>query len=369
MRTMSDTAPQCMEIPTAMTEEFVAALKVRARYRARELGFADARFTRPDTSEEEPRFNDWLDRGLNGTMAFLAEHGRKRFRGDALLPGARSALTVRLDYLPEVRTRDLLDHPEKAYIARYALGRDYHKLMRKRLAKLGQWLEQQIGELGYRAFADSAPVLERALARNAGLGWVGKNTLVLNRDAGSWFFLGELMTDCPIPPDPPQATEHCGSCTRCLDICPTGAFTRAWELDARKCISYLTIEHSGPIPEELRKPMGNRIFGCDDCQIVCPWTKFTPNTKEPDFQPRHNLDEADLLDLFQWDENTFLKRTEGMAIRRTGYENWQRNLAVALGNGSPRPEAIAALEAAYPNSTPLVQEHIRWALDQLSRKK
>ncbi|MCH8550702.1 MAG: tRNA epoxyqueuosine(34) reductase QueG [Natronospirillum sp.] len=344
-------------------------LKVRLRQQAEQLGFADAGVTGTDVSAEKPRFQSWLDRGLHGTIAFLSEHGDKRFHADQLVPGTRSVISVRLDYLPDVRTTELLDHPEKAYIARYALGRDYHKLMRKRLVQLARWLEGEIGPFGYRAFADSAPVLERAMARNAGLGWVGKHTLVLNQHAGSWFFLGELFTDLELPPDPPQETQHCGSCTRCLDVCPTNAFTRAWELDARRCISYLTIEHDGPIPEDLRQPMGNRVFGCDDCQIFCPWTKFTPHTREADFTPRHQLDEADLIDLFLWDEATFLQRTEGMAIRRTGYENWLRNLAVALGNGSARPEAVAALHQRRIDCSEMVKEHINWALKQLDKKQ
>ncbi|TGG94054.1 tRNA epoxyqueuosine(34) reductase QueG [Natronospirillum operosum] len=343
-------------------------IKARLHDKALSLGFADMGVTGTDVSAEKPRFDAWLARGYHGSMGFLAAHGDKRFHADKLVPDTRSVISVRLDYLPDTRTHELLDHPEQAYIARYALGRDYHKLMRKRLVQLARWLEEVVGPFGYRAFADSAPVLERAVARNAGLGWVGKHTLVLNRHAGSWFFLGELYTDLELPPDPPQATQHCGSCTRCLDVCPTNAFTGPWELDARKCISYLTIEHDGPIPEPLRAPMGNRIFGCDDCQIYCPWTKFTPHTREADFTPRHQLDEADMVALFLWDEATFLQRTEGMAIRRTGYENWLRNLAVALGNGSPRPEALQALRRRRPECSELVQEHIDWALQRLRAK-
>ena len=339
--------------------------RTRLDEQAEALGFADLGVTGIDLSAEKPRYQAWLDKGYHGTMAYLADHGDKRFHADQLVPGTRAVISVRMDYKPPARTRELLDHPTQAYIARYALGRDYHKLMRKRLVQLAKWMEQEVGALGYRAFVDSAPVLERAIARNAGLGWQGKHTLIINSQAGSWFFLGELFTDLPLPPDAPQATEHCGSCTRCLDVCPTQAFTKAWELDASKCISYLTIEHKGPIPKELRAPMGNRIFGCDDCQIYCPWTKFSPTTEEADFQPRHTLDEADLLALFGWDEATFLERTEGMAIRRTGYENWQRNIAVALGNGATSAEAIEALRKRHPTSTPMVQEHIEWALARL----
>ncbi len=343
--------------------------KQRLHDEALALGFADLGVTGTDLSAEKPGYQAWLDKGYHGTMDYLAKHGDKRFFADRLVPGTQSVISVRMDYLPEAETESRLDHPTKAYIARYALGRDYHKLMRKRLVKLAKWLESQVGELGYRAFVDSAPVLERAMARNAGLGWVGKHTLVLNSKAGSWFFLGELYTDLPLPPDPPQETEHCGTCTRCLDVCPTNAFTQAWELDARKCISYLTIEHKGAIPEDLRAPMGNRIFGCDDCQIFCPWTKFTPRTREADFTPRHQLDDAELLDLFLWDEATFLARTEGMAIRRTGYENWLRNIAVALGNGAPSKDVIQALKWRRETSSELVREHIDWALSRLNGRR
>lgn len=340
--------------------------RTRLNAQATALGFADLGITGPDLSAEKPRYQAWLAKGYHGTMDYLAAHGDKRFYADQLVPGTRAIVSVRMDYKPPARTQELLDHPTKAYIARYALGRDYHKLMRKRLVQLARWMEQEVGALGYRAFVDSAPVLERAIARNAGLGWQGKHTLIINAKAGSWFFLGELYTDLPLLPDPPQATEHCGSCTRCLDVCPTQAFTQAWELDASKCISYLTIEHKGAIPEDLRAKMGNRIFGCDDCQIYCPWTKFSPDTRETDFHPRHQLDEAELLTLFLWDENTFLAHTEGMAIRRTGYENWQRNLAVALGNGAATQPVVNALSMRRAISTPMVQEHIDWALRRLT---
>lgn len=343
-------------------------LKVDLLQEAKNLGFADLKTTGIDLSAERDAYEQWLAQGYQGTMSYLARNLEKRFDPTQLVPGTRSIISVRMDYLPDVKTHALLDHPEKAYIARYALGRDYHKLMRQRLKRLAVWLHEHIGPFGYRAFTDSAPVLERAIARNAGLGWIGKHTLLLNQQAGSWFFLGELFTDLELPSDPPTTEQHCGSCTRCLDVCPTQAFTRAWELDASKCISYLTIEHQGSIPIEFRAAIGNRIFGCDDCQIFCPFTKFTTLTQEPDYSPRHQLDEAGMLDLFLWDEAKFLSRTEGMAIRRAGYENWQRNLAVGLGNGAPLPEVFAALYARRLICSELVCEHIDWALTQLQRR-
>lgn len=353
---------------SAQSQLDLQALKTQLAEQAKQLGFADLKTTGVDLSAERAAYERWLAQGFQGTMDYLARNLDLRFDPSLLQAGTRSIISVRMDYLPNVRTRALLDDPEQAYIARYALGRDYHKLMRQRLKKLALWLIEQIGPFGYRAFTDSAPVLERAIARNAGLGWIGKHTLVLNQQAGSWFFLGELFTDLQLPADPPQAQQHCGSCSRCLEVCPTQAFTRAWELDASKCISYLTIEHQGPIPVELRAAMGNRVFGCDDCQIFCPFTKFTPITQEADFSPRHQLDEAKMLDLFLWDESEFLARTEGMAIRRAGYENWQRNLAVGLGNGAAKPEVIAALAQRRASASAMVREHIDWALTRLQSR-
>jgi epoxyqueuosine reductase len=272
-----------------------------------------------------------------------------------------------MDYLPEgADPQSVLADGAQAYVSRYALGRDYHKLMRGRLAKLAKRIEAELGKGHYRAFVDSAPVLERALAENAGLGWIGKNTMLINEKAGSWFFLGEIYTDIPLPADAPQETEHCGSCRACLDICPTNAFIDPWVLDARKCISYLTIELDGSIPESLRTSMGNRIYGCDDCQIVCPWNKFAQQTSEPDFAPRHALDTIGLLECFSWDEEIFLKKTEGSAIRRIGHERWRRNVAVALGNAPSSPDVIDALTAALDDPSGQVREHARWALSQHS---
>jgi epoxyqueuosine reductase len=274
-----------------------------------------------------------------------------------------------MDYLPEgADAEQVLLQSELAYISRYALGRDYHKLMRARLAKLARQIETQLGTGRYRAFVDSAPVLERALAENAGLGWIGKNTMLLNDKAGSWFFLGEIYTDIPLPPDPPQATQHCGTCQACLDICPTQAFVAPWVLDARKCISYLTIEFDGVIPEALRRAMGNRIYGCDDCQLVCPWNKFAAQTREPDFAPRHQLDSITLATCFGWDEATFLARTEGSAIRRIGYSQWRRNVAIALGNADTSDEVVRALQSAVDDPSAVVREHVLWALAQHTQR-
>lgn len=330
-----------------------------------ELGFQAVGFTGIELSQHQDYLAKWLAAGYHGQMDWMARHGDKRSRPEALVPGTCTVITARMDYLPEGEDPEtVLASTDKAYISRYALGRDYHKLMRARLAKLAKKIETQLGRGQYRAFVDSAPVLERALAENAGLGWIGKNTMLLNDKAGSWFFLGEIYTDIPLPTDPPQETEHCGSCRACLDVCPTNAFSAPWVLDARKCISYLTIEHDGVIPEALRPAMGNRIYGCDDCQLVCPWNKFAQRTAEPDFAPRHGLDDIDLLDCFGWDESTFLARTEGSAIRRIGYERWRRNVAIALGNAASSGAIKAALTLALEDPSDIVREHVQWALAQ-----
>jgi len=329
-----------------------------------ELGFEKMGVSSVNLGEHGEHLQRWLARGFHGEMRFMAEHGDKRWRPDKLEPGTIRVLSFRMDYLPLAEDpRDVLENPNKAYIARYTLGRDYHKLIRKRLAQLASRIQAEVGG-HYRAFVDSAPVLERAIAEQAGLGWIAKNTMLINEKAGSWFFLGEIYTDLPLPLSEPQESKYCGSCTACLDICPTQAFTGPFQLDARRCISYLTIEHKGSIDPELRPLMGNRIFGCDDCQLCCPWNKFAKPTAEEDFQPRHELDTADLIDLFLWDETIYLSKTEGSALRRIGYERWLRNLAVALGNA---PSTIAVIEALsqrqdYPSD--LVQEHVAWALKQ-----
>ncbi len=347
------------------TDVDCAALADEIRAWSRELGFDAVGISGVELDEDEGHLMRWLDDGMYGEMHYMPRHGTRRSRPQSLVPGTARVISVRMDHMPPGLADgwSLLDSPERGYVARYALGRDYHKLMRKRLQKLAERIRARIGDFGYRAFVDSAPVLEKALARNAGLGWIGKHTLLLSRKAGSWFMLGELFTDLPLPVDAP-ATAHCGSCRRCIDVCPTGAIVAPYRLDARRCISYLTIELKGSIPEELRAPIGNRIFGCDDCQLVCPWNKFAQHTDEPDFAPRHGLDGARLVDLFAWDEDTFLRNTEGMAIRRTGYEGWLRNIAVALGNAPGSDAVVDALKARTDDASPIVREHVAWALEQ-----
>ena len=331
----------------------------------RELGFQQVGITGTDLAEDERRLQRWLAAGRHGEMDYMSRHGTRRSRPQALQPGTVSVISVRMDYLPPV-ARDawaVIDDPQLAFVSRYALGRDYHKVMRQRLQRLAERIEHRIGDFGYRVFVDSAPVLEKALARNAGLGWVGKHTNLIHRQAGSWFFLGELYTDLRLPVAEP-ATEHCGTCTACIDVCPTDAIVGPWELDARRCISYLTIEHRGPIPEAFRKAMGNRVYGCDDCQLVCPWNKFASLSVEADFAVRHGLDSASLVDLFSWSEETFLQRTAGSAIRRIGHERWLRNLAVALGNAKGTDAVIGALRSRSDHPSALVREHVIWALAQ-----
>lgn len=343
----------------------LVALTVSIRDWAAELGFQQIGITDIDLSEDAPRLDAYLAAGYHGEMAYMADHGTMRSRPDELVPGTVRVISVRMDYLPEdTQMAQMLAQPEQAYISRYALGRDYHKLIRKRLQQLAEKITQEIGPFGYRAFVDSAPVLEKSLARKAGLGWVGKNTLILNRKAGSWFFLGELFIDLPLPMDEPNDRDHCGKCSACLDVCPTQAFVGDRVLDARRCISYLTIELKGAIPEELRPMMGNRVFGCDDCQLVCPWNRFSKPTQEDDFKPRHNLDNSTLAELFMWTEEEFLKRTQGSPIRRTGYERWLCNIAVGLGNAPSTIPVLEALKARLDYPSELVQEHVLWALQQ-----
>ncbi|MDI3323698.1 tRNA epoxyqueuosine(34) reductase QueG [Pontibacterium granulatum] len=335
---------------------------------ARELGFQQCGITTPDLSEHGDHLKAWLDAGYQGQMDYLNNHFEKRLDPTLLVPGTQRIICVRMDYMPEnTRKLETLSNSNKGYVARYTLGRDYHKLMRKRLTQLGKKIAEQVDELGYRAFVDSAPVLERPLAQKAGIGWIGKHGLVLNREAGSWFLLGELFIDLALPIDPPETENHCGRCSACIDVCPTEAFPQPGVLDGSRCISYLTIELKGNIPEELRSKMGNRIFGCDDCQLICPWNSFSHYTQEADFYPRNDLGDADLLELFSWDEETFLKRTEGSAIRRTGHEGWLRNIAVALGNGLGGEAVISALNATLDHPSAVVQEHVRWALDRLQQ--
>jgi epoxyqueuosine reductase len=329
-----------------------------------QLGFQQVGITDTQLDEHEAHLNAWLKKGFHGDMDYMQKHGTKRSRPAELISGTYRIISVRMDYLPpESQMLEILQNKQKAYISRYALGRDYHKVLKNKLKKLATKISQAVGEFGYRAFVDSAPVLEKALAEKAGLGWIGKNTLVLNRNVGSYFFLGEIYTDLPLPCDKP-VTKHCGSCTACIDVCPTKAIIGPYQLDARRCISYLTIEFKGSIPEEFRPLIGNRIFGCDDCQLVCPWNRFAKVTQEQDFYPRKYLMAQDLIDLFAWSEAEFLCYTEGSAVRRAGYECWLRNIAVSLGNAPTSPDVINALVKQKDHASELVREHVAWALHQ-----
>ena len=331
-----------------------------------ELGFQQVGITAIDLAEDERHLLAWLAQGMHGEMAYMERHGKKRSRPALLRPGTVRVISARMDYLPP-RARPIqsvLDDGNLAFISRYALGRDYHKLMRARLKKLAQRVEEAAGPFGYRVFTDSAPVLEKALARNAGLGWIGKHSNLLHPQAGSWFFIGEIYTDLPLPADPAFTEEHCGTCAACIDVCPTRAIVAPYRVDARRCISYLTIEHRGAIPEEFRKAIGNRIYGCDDCQAVCPWNRFAQYTAEPDYQPRHGLDEVSLLECFLWSETEFLAKTQGSAIRRIGYECWLRNVAIALGNAPTSTPVVNALKQRQDHPAALVREHVNWALAQ-----
>jgi epoxyqueuosine reductase len=343
-----------------------SALLAKIRDKGRALGFADLGIAAAELGEDQVHLNDWLSKGQHGQMHYMAAHGAMRSTPELLQPGTLSVISVRMNYAADDQQAwDTLAQPDKAYVARYALGRDYHKTMRQRLKQLAQYIESEIGAFGYRVLVDSAPALERALARNAELGWIGKHTCLIDKNTGSWFFLGEIYTDLPLDGSANRHEGHCGTCTRCIDICPTQAIIAPYRLDARRCISYLTIEHHGSIPEEFRTAIGNRIFGCDDCQLVCPWNKFAKRHDEPDFKVRNNLDNASLLDLFAWSEQEFLERTEGSAIRRTGYTNWLRNIAIAIGNAEASPEHLAALREKMHHADDVVREHAMWAYGQL----
>lgn len=341
-----------------------AALTTQIKSWALAAGFDAVGITDTKLGEHAEHLQQWLNEGQHGDMQWMQNHADLRCDPDALHSGTIRVISVRMDYLHGDATpyQDLLDQPDKAAISRYAIGRDYHKVLRQRLGKLAKRIEQTAGGR-HRAFVDSAPVLEKPLAQKAGIGWVGKHTNLLHQDAGGWFFLGEIYTSLPLPIDQP-AENHCGSCQRCIDICPTKAITGPYQLDARLCISYLTIEHASSIPEHLRPLIGNRIYGCDDCIMVCPWNKFAQAASEPDFAPREPLDTPDLVELFAWSEEEFLKHTEGTAIRRIGHERWLRNVAVGLGNAPGTPAVISALQSRLDDSSDLVREHIRWALAQ-----
>ena len=354
---MSETAPHIN----------YSQLALKIKQWGNELGFQQVAITGTDLDSTGQRLNQWLDKGYQGDMQWMGEHGSKRYTPEQLLPATQRVITVRMDYLPDNDNLiAVLKNENQAYLSRYALGRDYHKLIRKRLTTLAKEIEKAVpGEtVSQRPFVDSAPVMEKPLAVKAGLGWMGKHTLIINSNAGSWFFLGEIYTSLPLPIDEPNQTDQCGECAACLKVCPTDAFPEPYVLDARRCISYLTIEHKGSIPEEFREPIGNRVFGCDDCQAICPWNKHTQPSQEADFSPRHQLDNSELVRLFNWSEKEFLKYTEGSPIRRIGHERWLRNLAIGLGN-APCSDAIThALKAKEDHQSEMVREHVRWALAQ-----
>jgi len=337
---------------------------------AKNLGFAEIGFASPEKSSHSHYLQDWLEKNHHGEMSYMARNKDLRRDPTKLHPGTQSIICLRLDYLHhETQPEKILASDSIAYISRYALGRDYHKVIRRKLKKLVQQMENYLVEQKYyefnaRVFTDSAPILEKAIAEKAGLGWIGKNTLLLNDRAGSWFFLGEILTNLPLPASHKSHINRCGSCSACIEVCPTGAFVAPYQLDAKKCISYLTIEHKGSIAQDLRELIGNRIFGCDDCQLACPWTRYAPQSKETNFAPRNNLDSSTLLELFQWTEIEFLKRTEGSPIRRAGYLGWIRNIAIAIGNGPSSQEAIKILESRKGLSE-MTDEHINWAINRL----
>lgn len=358
------------ESHSSMTPEQLAQLTRQIKDWGRQLGFDAVGVADLDLREHETHLQNWLAKGMHGEMEYMHKHGTKRTRPAELVSGTQRVISVRMDYAPaDIRQAEAkLQETDVGYVSRYALGRDYHKVLRARLKQLAQKINQEIGEFGYRVFTDSAPVMEKALAEKAGLGWIGKHSNLLDSKTGSWFFLGELYIDLPLPIDD-AATNHCGTCSRCIDLCPTGAIVGPYQVDARLCISYLTIELRDAIPVPLRSKLGNRIYGCDDCQFVCPWNKFARTTKEPDFTPRAAMTDQKLLALFAWSEDEFLKHTEGSAIRRIGHASWQRNIAVALGNARPvdtteRSAIISALKDRRPHVNDMVREHIDWALDQ-----
>jgi len=345
------------------------SLAQRIKAWGRELGFDAVGIAGIALGEAEARLMEWLARGYHGEMHYMARHGRRRARPAELVPGTLSVVCVRVDYRdPAARdSQEVLDDPDRAFVSRYALGRDYHKVLRQRLQRLADRIAAEVAPFGHRVFTDSAPVMEVELARQAGLGWRGKHTLLLSRDAGSGYFLGEILTDLPLPPDDP-VSDHCGTCTRCIDVCPTQAIVAPYVLDARRCISYLTIEHQGAIPEALRPQIGNRVYGCDDCQLACPWNKYARPTREPDFAVRNGLDDVSLVELFGWSREEFDAKLAGTSIRRIGYERWLRNLAVGLGNARNRTSALGALRGRRDDPSPLVREHVAWALARQERR-
>lgn len=336
---------------------------------AYEIGFNKVGITDTDLSDYAQHLQTWVDQGYHGDMHYMTKHGSKRYEPETLVPGTQRVICVALNYLPpKTRFLNVMRNPFKAFISRYALGRDYHKVLRKKLKALAKRIQDECSDTQYRVFVDSAPVMEKALAEKAGLGWIGKHSNLLSEDGSSWFFLGELYTDLPLPIDEP-VRDKCGSCSACMDICPTGAIVGPKQVDARRCISYLTIELKGPIPHQYRRLIGNRIYGCDDCQLICPWNKFAQATDDGDFEPRHGLDNADLIELFNWTEDEFLQKTQGSAIRRIGYHQWLRNLAIGLGNAPYSAQIITALRNQRPNLPEWLQEHIDWAIQEQYYKR
>jgi epoxyqueuosine reductase len=341
-----------------------AALAAQVKAWGLELGFRKVGIAAVELPDDEQRLLAWLAADRHGEMNYMRRHGTRRARPAELVPGTLRVISARMDYLPAgADPQTVLASPALAYVSRYAVGRDYHRVVRSRLARLAARLARAAGGTGYRAFTDSAPVLEKALAREAGLGWIGKHTNLLDRHDGSWFFLGEIFTDLPLPVDAP-VTSHCGSCTACIEVCPTRAIVAPYQLDARRCISYLTIELDGAIPEEFRAAIGNRIYGCDDCQLVCPWNRYAQVTAESDFNPRHGLDRARLVELFAWTESEFLERMAGSAIRRIGHLRWLRNIAIALGNAPATDDVVTALERRRNDPQAVVRESVGWALEK-----
>jgi len=353
-----------MQIETPQIVDYIA-LATKIKEWGRELGFQAVGIADINLYDAEERLLDWLARGFHGEMDYMAKHGAKRTRPAELIPGTLRVISVRMDYYPPTVKDgwEVIEDGSRAFISRYALGRDYHKVLRKRMEKLAQKIRIEVGNFSYRVFTDSAPVMEVELAYKARLGWRGKHTLLLSRDYGSWFFLGELYTDLPLPLDEPES-EHCGTCMACIQVCPTQAIIAPYKLDARRCISYLTIELKSSIPVGLRPLIGNRIYGCDDCQMVCPWNRFAHKSLEPDFAARHGLDDVALTELFGWDEETFNHKFSGSAVYRIGHEQWLRNIAVALGNAPNSIEVLAALQARAQDASPLVREHVAWALER-----
>ena len=354
----------------SLTESELKNLKNQIKTWGQELGFQQIGVSDTDLTQAENHLMVWLDQGMHGHLQYMERHGSKRTRPYELIPGTVRIISTRMDYFPPQAKpiTETLEDSTTAFVSRYAVGRDYHKLIRKRLEKLAGKIRDEIGEFGYRAFADSAPVMEKPIAQRAGLGWIGKHSNLLNRRAGSWFFLGELYTDLPLPVDEPES-DHCGNCELCISACPTDAIVAPYIVDANRCISYLTIEYKGSIPEELRPKIGNRIFGCDDCQMVCPWNRFASDTEEPDFRVRNRLDSALLVEVFGWSEQEFLNKTEGSAIRRLNYEMWSRNVATALGNANSTSEVVRALNSRKNDQSALVREHVEWALRQHNSRR